>query len=317
MMKISAVTVFVGDPYLALTFYKSYKKFWHEEIDELILAISSSRDDMIEFISDLWSKEKNVTIVKVKNEHGYGSPDHGRLLDILIPKAKHDVVMTIDSDFFILKNGVIEGYKKQMGKYDIIGSTAARIDGYESLKAILHNHIKRKTGRICPWLSFWKRDILKGLNFPTLKSVFVMCENDKFVISPNPRDDERPQEKNELWLETMGWLTYELFSKRDKTSFLEIPLKSDSYFHMIGISMGVRKYMKDLKTGLIFDRNDVCGSKPCIHIPNIYYNYKKNRNDYHNEDYHASLMELINRSNTTESKMLEDKSLNNLNCIFS
>ena len=42
-----------------------------------------------------------------------------------------------------------------------------------------------------------------------------------------------------------------------------------------------------------------------------------NRNDYHNEDYHASLMELINRSNTTESKLLEDKSLNNLNCIFS
>ena len=144
-----------------------------------------------------------------------------------------------------------------------------------------------------------------------------MCKDNKFVISPNSRDDKYIPEKNELWLETMGWLTYKTFSKREKTSFLEIPLTSDSYFHMTGISMGVRKYMKDLKTGLIFDRNDVGKFDSCRHIPKIYYNYKNNRNDYHNEDYHASLMELINRSNTTESKLLEDKSLNNLNCIFS
>jgi hypothetical protein len=86
---------------------------------------------------------------------------------------------------------------------------------------------------------------------------------------------------------------------------------------MVGVSMGVRKYMKDLKTGLIFDRNDVGGFKPCRHIPKIYYNYKNNRNDYHNEDYHASLMELIERSKTTESELLKDKSLSALDCLFS
>ena len=316
-MKISAITVFVGDPYLALTFHKSYKKFWENEVDELILGISSSRDDMLEFISELWSKEKNVTIVKVKNDHGYGSPDHGKLLDMLVPKAKHDVVMTIDSDFFILKSGVIEGYKKQMLRHDVIGSTAGRMEGSECLKKVFHTHIKRKIGRICPWLSFWRTNILKGFNFTTFKSVFVSCEGKRFAISPDSRDDKGESEENELWLETMGFLTYRLFTEREKTSFLEIPLTSNSYLHMTGISMGVRKYMKDLKTGLIFDRNEVGGFKPCRHIPKIYYNYKNNRNDYHNEDYHASLMELIERSKTTESELLKDKSLSALDCLFS
>ena len=314
-MKTSAIVVFVGDPYLALTFYKSYKKFWDEEVDEIVVGISSKRDDMLDFIGEIWGKEPKARVLKIKNQYGYGSPDHGQTLDALAAMAKHEILMTIDSDFFILRKGVINEFKKKMNFHHVMGSTAGRICGENDLKL---KFIKQaKYGRVCPWLSFWNMDMLRDLKFPTMQSVFVKRKGDIFEMCPLDGNQDRAAESEELWLETMGWLTYKVFTEKNNVSFEEIPSKSKSYFHMIGVSMGVRKYMKDMKTNLVFDRDHQSGFHSCSFLPSIYYNYMKNLKDYKNSDYYESILDLIERNKTTEEKLKEDKSNIHLDCIFS
>ena len=313
-MKISAITVFVGDPYLALTFYKSYKKFWHNEIDEFIIGISTTRNDIGKFIFDLWSKEKNVKIHQFVNDTGYGSPDHGVLLDKLVKFATNDVVMTIDSDLFILQKNIISHLKNKLKSYDVIAPTAGRVDGNVNLIKKFQDKIGHKIGRMCPCLSLCKKSIIENLNFPTYKSVFVKNTKDKFVISPQDANDRYVPLEDELWLETMGWFTYNLLA--NKAKLFVIPQSGSQYYHMTGVSMGVRKYMIDPKTNMIFDRNILGRNVSCRHLPKIYYNYKQNKNDYYNQDYYDSLLNLIKVSNTSEDILEKDKSLQNLDCIF-
>lgn len=314
MNKISAITVFVGDPYLALTFYKSYKKFWEHEIDEFVIGISTIKDDIAEFIKNLWLNDSKVKLFTFKNDTGYGSPDHGTLLDELVKYTKHDIVMTIDSDLFILKKNVISYLKSKLNSYDVIGSIAGRVDGDMDLIRKFQQKLGQKIGRICPCFSLCKKYFLKELKFPTYKSVFIKQQGDSFIISPDDANDRFIPFKNELWLETMGWVTYNLF--KNKAKLFELPQSCDQYYHMTGVSMGVRKYMIDKNTNFIFDRNVAYQKLPCRHIAKIYYNYVKNKNDYKNQDYYDSLMDLIKISNTSEEKLLQDKSFDFLDCIF-
>ena len=208
----------------------------------------------------------------IENDKGYGSPDHGKILDILVPRATHDLVITIDSDFFILQNHVINDIKSNFKNYDVAGSIGGRIDGNADLKDLFHKQVKRKLGRICPWFSIWKKEIFDKLNYPTFKSVFVSHDNSEFQISDNNNDCRYATFSNELWLETMGWITYLAITKLNIKVF-DIAEKCEKYHHMAGVSMGVRKYMKDMNTGNIFDRNVLATDLPCRHLYKIFYNY--------------------------------------------
>jgi glycosyltransferase involved in cell wall biosynthesis len=151
-MKTSCLLTFICDPFHALLFRKTFEN-WKDEIDELVLSVSGEENQFIkEFIVNLFPEAKERVI---ENER----LSQGDAYDRIYKYCTGDIIMTVDSDNYILKKGVVTKFKNMIGEYDVIGSTGLHATPY------IADDIRKKFGfvRFNPFMSYWKRSFLEQI----------------------------------------------------------------------------------------------------------------------------------------------------------
>lgn len=119
-LKRSLNISFLSDPYLAVLMKRIYLKNIKGEVDELNIQINGRNPELVAFIKELWQDEANNIIYKI------GKPktiNHGEALNELYKISTGDIFIILDSDNFIYRKGVIEGYSLLIDAgMDYIGS---------------------------------------------------------------------------------------------------------------------------------------------------------------------------------------------------
>ena len=127
----AVLVAFAADPYLALYFKKTYDLFWKNEVDESHIHINGKQKFIIDFIEKLWQKDAKQIIKR------YWVYRQGEAFNELYPQINCDTLITMDSDNFIYRKGVINKFANMVesGEYDYVGS----------------RH---------PFMSFWNKSVL-------------------------------------------------------------------------------------------------------------------------------------------------------------
>lgn len=149
--KNSLMVTFISDPYHAILFHDRWE-FFKDEIDQIVVGIAGKLPKVNDFIADLWG-DKVVARVDIHR-------NQGQSFNAIYPSVKNDVVITMDSDNYIFKKGLVRKYSDMIGEYDIIGSEGFHIKPSSLIKD-MHDHFGYV--RINPFMSFWNREILNKI----------------------------------------------------------------------------------------------------------------------------------------------------------
>lgn len=152
---ISCLIAFVCNPYLAVMQKQTYLKYWKDEIDELLINVNGRNDQIRKFIVDLWKDDDKV---KVVNDLP-AEMRQGTAFDSLCPAVEGKVLMTLDSDNFIYKKGVVEAHSNMIlsGQYDAVGSAGHHARPVKVADKLVS---KYTTVRLNPFMSFWNMGIV-------------------------------------------------------------------------------------------------------------------------------------------------------------
>jgi hypothetical protein len=152
---------FVSDPYHALLFRESFDIF-KDEFDQVIVGISGKIPKVNDFIKELYKDCEVPWIV-------YYHMNQGQVFDKIYPHVKGDILITMDSDNYIFKKGIISRYSSliEKGEYDIVGTHGKHAKPSEFADALI-----KKFGyvRINPFMSFWKKELIDKLDNLTFQS---------------------------------------------------------------------------------------------------------------------------------------------------
>lgn len=193
-MKKEVLIAFAADPYLALFFKKTYDLFWKDEIDGLNIHINGKQKFIIDFIADLWKDDAKQIIKKYKVYR------QGEAFNELYDKVNSDIVMTMDSDNFIYRGGVVNDFSEKIenGNYDYIGSKK-------------------------PFMSFWNKKILD--------KIIVNFEEYHFKKGETANGFDEPFNEDKFY-DVMELLHLRFFDKTKK--IFEIPIDDLPYYEHIG-----------------------------------------------------------------------------------
>lgn len=154
-LKRSMAISFIDDPYLAILFKRIYDKNIKGEVDELNIAINGENIEIVEFIKNLWKDEAtNILMKYTKGE----TVAHGEALNKLYAISKGDIFITLDSDNFIYRKGIIDRYCTAIDNgVDYVGSFS-------------------------PFMSFFRKSVLDKIDEVDFRDFHTKKENgtDKF-----------------------------------------------------------------------------------------------------------------------------------------
>ena len=225
--KVSAMVSFVSDPFHALLFKKSYER-WGDEIDQLLVCVNGNIPEVNEFIIDVYDgyqiKFDSVSI------------SQGRAFDSLYPLVEGDILMTLCSDNYILKKGIVSGFVKDMENYDAVGSMGLHASTNIAQK------IAEKLGtvRLNPFMSFWHKNKLDEVKDLTFDAVFWEAEQGYKI----PEIDLEVNEGGHLDIMSLMSIRY---LAKNKVFKVIPPEQVPDWVHPSGMSSGVIHY---------FDRGD-------------------------------------------------------------
>ena len=223
---------FVCNPYLAVLQKRMYERFWKEEVDEVLINVNGCNDVIRQWIIDLWKDDKVKYIDDVPSEIRQGPA-----FDNLYKHVSDDIgiVITMDSDNFIFKNGVLDYFKDMLdGEYGSIGSL-----GYHAYPGSVSDLALEKygTARLNPFMSFWKKEIIdqiKDVDFCT----YNYKKGEKFGPLGVLPDDG--------WMDIMCKFSLNYFKISPK--FLKITQTQEGkYIHIAALSSIMRRHYRDLE----------------------------------------------------------------------
>ena len=151
--RVSVLVAFVCNPYLAVLFKRMYLKYWKDEIDELLVNVNGRNHTIRKFIVDLYKDDDKVVVIdEVK-----GEIRQGHAFDNMYHKSTGEILITMDSDNFIFKKGVIEENCKKLEEFDSIGSF-----GFHAYPGQVGDICVQKygTARLNPFMAFFKSVII-------------------------------------------------------------------------------------------------------------------------------------------------------------
>lgn len=229
--KISTLVSFVSDPYHALLFKKSFER-WGDEIDQLLVCVNGNIPEVNKFIGGLYATKIILNDIVVFNE----SISQGKAFDVLYPQVTGDILMTLCSDNYILKKGIVNGFKKDMEQYDAVGSMGLHAS------ANIAQKIAEKIGtvRLNPFMSFWHKDKLDEIKDLTFDAVFWEAEQGYKI----PEIDFETNEGGHL--DIMSLMSIKYMAKNRNVKVIP-PEQVPNWVHVSGMSSGVIHY---------FDRGD-------------------------------------------------------------
>lgn len=233
-IKKSVMLAFICNPYVAVLQKKTYLKYWKDEVDEVLVNVNGLNDTIRNFIADLWREDDKVTLIdNVPKEIRQGTA-----FDNLYPYVKGRVLITMDSDNFIYKKGVISQFSNLVlgGEYDAVGSIGYHAYPQEVAKACID---KYGTVRLNPFMSFWDKKIADKIEKPTFKTY-----NYKKGEHYAPIDFNMPEDG---WMDIMAPFSLEFFNKGGSKWLKIPPTKEGSYTHIGAISSQYRRFFKSLE----------------------------------------------------------------------
>jgi hypothetical protein len=150
---ITAVSTFWNNPYLAVYYKDLYEKYWKDEVDELLVCVHGDNIPVNNFIASLFPNSR-ITSQPVG--------EMGVALDYIYPFVKGDILVTVDSDCFIEKKGIITKYAEMIkndeyGAIGTIGKSSRPLREGEKVA----NHFGLV--RLNTFLSFWNKHYIDNL----------------------------------------------------------------------------------------------------------------------------------------------------------
>lgn len=231
--KISVMMAFVCNPYIAVMQYRCYLKYWKDEVDEVLINVNGRNSYIRKFIVDLWSKDDKVKFV----DEVPGEQRQGPAFDSLYLLCTGEIIMTIDSDNFIYKKGVVTGLADRIrkGTYDAVGSP-----GYHIRPVPIADEIVKKWGtcRLNPFMAFFKKEIIKQIPNLTFKAVTIE-KGEKLDILDKPAEER-------IEMDVMVYFSLKYFQLAKSFSLIK-PVMEDEYIHVAALSSIFRRKFRELE----------------------------------------------------------------------
>jgi hypothetical protein len=235
MSKVSVITAFNSDPFMALYFKKNYEEFWKDEVDELLVCVHGGNDEIDNFIASLFPMSRKSSIPL---------PELGIALDYIYPFVTGDILMTIDSDCYIYEKGLVTRYANSLIDCDATGTI-----GYATRPLSEADGLFRHFGivRLNTFLSFWNK---KKLNFPFTFQRMKFKKGEKFYGYEFPNDCK---------LDTLGYLTLRFINEGCHIKTIK---KFENTNHIGGLSHISRRFLGENGISLYDIPSDKIGANP-------------------------------------------------------
>lgn len=234
-MKASVIVSFTGNPYIAIVFKKIYEAFWKSEIDQLIVGINDADKEVVDFIENLWKKDSKTVVWK-----DYAKMGQGATFNHLYPLCQGDVLITMDSDNWVIRHGVLSGMMEDIikDKYDAIGSFGFCCDHPRKRMEYVD---KFGTVRLNPFLSFWRRSMIEKAGRPNFgMRIFKESGNDLVPIQPEDIKDRSKLFK----YDEMAYFSVTVFESNPGVRIKKISAaEGGRYLHIGGLSNVSRFYI--------------------------------------------------------------------------
>ena len=157
--KVSVMLAFTCNPYLAVLQKQTYLKFWKDEVDEVLVNVNGKNPEIGEFIANLWREDDKVAFV----EYIPAEQRQGAAFNTLFHMVTGNVLVTLDSDNFVYKKGVIKKYSDMIfnEQYEVIGSKGNHIRPPQVAEIYC-----KKYGfcRYNPFMAFFRTKMIKHLD---------------------------------------------------------------------------------------------------------------------------------------------------------
>jgi hypothetical protein len=243
--KISVMLAFVCNPFIAVLQKRLYLKYWKSEVDEVLINVNGRNDIIRKWIIDLWKQDDKVKFVDDQN----WEMRQGIAFNNLYPHITGDIVVTMDSDNFIFKTGVITFNVQLITKAgnDCVGSL-----GYHAYPSSVAKQAIDKYGtvRLNPFFAIFKKEVLDtilDLTFGTYN--YEAGEEFKPLGKIGAKG----------WMDVMARVSLEYMYRAPK--FVRIPLhRDDEYIHVGAISSIFRRSyrtLEDTNTQLFEQTSDI------------------------------------------------------------
>lgn len=222
MKNCQGLVTFVPDPFLALYFKKLYEKNFKDEIDGLLVYVNGYRNEVVDFIVDLFKDEFVMW--------QYSHSNQGQAFDLLYQSFDAKVLMTLCSDNFIYKKGLVKELLEKIKDYDVVGSTGLHIRPPE-----MADKVARKIGfcRINPFMSFWRADKLKEIEPFSFQSRIMKKGEEILDMKFEP----------EGWMDCMSDMTVKFMLNGNKAYTFEAD-NMPNWIHASGLSSGVYGHLR-------------------------------------------------------------------------
>lgn len=238
-MTISTMLAFIANPYIAVYQKKIYEKYWKDEVDELLINVNGRNDQMREFIHDLWFEDSKVKYIEqIPKERRQGS-----VFNDLYHHVTGDILMTLDSDNFIYKKGVITELVAPIrgGAKDAVGSTGNHAYPWKNARILVE---RNGCVRLNPFMSFFKKSTcnkIKDEDIQFRSRPLKVGEYSEY-LKGTPAEDG--------YIDVMGPFCIKFFEQSLKYTKIP-PTVVGQYIHLYGVSSIFRRNFKRME-----DTND-------------------------------------------------------------
>lgn len=227
--RVSVMVAFHTEPYIALYFKKIYEKYWKDEIDDIWTLVSGSNYmHAASFTQQLWEGEAAFT--------GYAQDidDHGKTLNRIYKhinylekkgkKEKSDIIMIIDSDEYIYREGFLTELVNYIWKdgYDVVSSWSQ--SGSQRIGEVARDKFDVPNHRLDPMISLFRKSVLDQV--PDINFSARQFMPKEYVPSLDWTVPEDFPESYGPWklesIDTGGYLGFQFLALTDKIKVIEM-----------------------------------------------------------------------------------------------
>lgn len=296
MNELTTFIAYVCDPYLALFHYKNYLKFWKDDVDEVLVNVNGRNDQIREWIADLWRKDSKCKFVDSYPQE----IRQGGAFNRLYPHLKTDLFMTVDSDNFIYKKGVVSELKRLMvqNNYGAIGSVGHHIYPVSVARKVLN---QCGIVRFNPFMGFFRKAVADKINNLTFES-FAFDQGEKFGFIDSMPEKGYGEVMSKFTLQYRAIEPSHLVIWHDKIG---------DYIHVSGLSSIFRRFFMGLEQnneGQYTERGQINKEKRYWIAYYLIYEATKNEvpfKDY-NQEYERGFEAELKKTGVTKEQIIEE-----------
>lgn len=190
-----------GDPFLCLFWFEMFEKYWQNEVDKLYIFINSGLEpSVVSFLKKRFGSNSKVRVF-----HRDFMTQHGIALAHLLIDCQEELVMLIEDDGIIFKNGAVKEQfdRIENGVVDVVGCHRTSATPGISIKTVERFNLPTSEPFLWPNFMFAKRKDLMKTDLHFQNKGFrsgEYCE----ILDWIPEQDEA--------MDTNGWIAIQIYN---------------------------------------------------------------------------------------------------------